>query len=212
MKLSNYFRFTWALRSEWLGIAPRRPGSVGSTAAQAPPRSHLGREICLLINYSFVDCCLLYGKRDSIRHHLLEVTFETATVPELRQKLLYTTPSGWWWWWWWRWWWWYRIGLPNITRWPVEPGPREVSAPDGATKRGAARNEGAGATRPLARILRGGILCSEVGARRVHIGTHTVKSPGSRTFSLSGETSPLQNKKLPRIPRFLPRRLGAQQN
>ena len=39
------------------------------------------------------------GKRDSIHHHLLEVTFETANVLGLRQKLLYTTPSGWWWWW-----------------------------------------------------------------------------------------------------------------
>ena len=37
------------------------------------------------------------GKRDSIHHHLPEVIVETATVPELRQKLLYTTPSGWWW-------------------------------------------------------------------------------------------------------------------
>ena len=37
------------------------------------------------------------GKRDSLHHHLLEVMFETATVPELRQTLLYTTPSGWWW-------------------------------------------------------------------------------------------------------------------
>ena len=27
------------------------------------------------------------GKRDSIHHHLLEVAFETATAPELRQKL-----------------------------------------------------------------------------------------------------------------------------
>ena len=35
--------------------------------------------------------------RDSIDHHLLEVICETATVPELRQKLLYATPSGWWW-------------------------------------------------------------------------------------------------------------------
>ena len=25
--------------------------------------------------------------------------FETATVPNIRQKLLSTTPSGWWWWW-----------------------------------------------------------------------------------------------------------------
>ena len=29
-----------------------------------------------------------YGRRDAIHHHLLEVTFETATVPESRQKLL----------------------------------------------------------------------------------------------------------------------------
>ena len=39
----------------------------------------------------------LIGKRDSIHHHLLEVTSETATVLELRRKPLYTTPSGWWW-------------------------------------------------------------------------------------------------------------------
>ena len=37
------------------------------------------------------------GKRDSILHHLLETISETASVLELRQKLLYTTPSGWWW-------------------------------------------------------------------------------------------------------------------
>ena len=37
------------------------------------------------------------GKRDSIHHHLLEVIFETATLPELGLKLLYTTSSGWWW-------------------------------------------------------------------------------------------------------------------
>ena len=36
------------------------------------------------------------GKRDSIHHHLLEAIPETANVLELRQKLLYTTPSGWW--------------------------------------------------------------------------------------------------------------------
>ena len=34
------------------------------------------------------------GKRDSIHHHLLEVSFETATIPELRQQLLYTTLLG----------------------------------------------------------------------------------------------------------------------
>ena len=44
------------------------------------------------------------GKRDSIYHHLLEATFETANMLEFGQKLLYTTPSGWWWWWWWWWW------------------------------------------------------------------------------------------------------------
>ena len=38
-----------------------------------------------------------YGKTDSIHHHHLKGNFETATVPELRQKPLYTTPSGWWW-------------------------------------------------------------------------------------------------------------------
>ena len=34
-----------------------------------------------------------------MRCHLLEVILETSTVPELSQKLLHTTPSGWWWWW-----------------------------------------------------------------------------------------------------------------
>ena len=37
-----------------------------------------------------------FGKRDSVHHHLLEAISETANVPELRQKLLYTTPSGCW--------------------------------------------------------------------------------------------------------------------
>ena len=36
------------------------------------------------------------GKRDSIHHHLPDAISETANVLELRQKLLYTTPSGWW--------------------------------------------------------------------------------------------------------------------
>ena len=36
------------------------------------------------------------GKRDSIHRHLLETSFETADVPDLRHELLYTTPSGWW--------------------------------------------------------------------------------------------------------------------
>ena len=49
------------------------------------------------------DTCIMYctGKRDSIHHHLLEVTFETTNVLESRQQPLYTNPSGWWWWWWW---------------------------------------------------------------------------------------------------------------
>ena len=45
----------------------------------------------------------IWEERDSIHHHLLEGTFETATATELGEKLLYTNPSGWW---------WYRIGLP----------------------------------------------------------------------------------------------------
>ena len=49
------------------------------------------------------------GKRDSIHHHLLETISETANVLELKQKLLYTIPSGWWWWWWWWLWWWWCI-------------------------------------------------------------------------------------------------------
>ena len=36
----------------------------------------------------------IFGKRDSTHHHLLEAISETAKVLELRQKLLYTTPSG----------------------------------------------------------------------------------------------------------------------
>ena len=39
------------------------------------------------------------GKRDSLHHHLLEAVSETANGLELRQKLLYTTPSEWWWRW-----------------------------------------------------------------------------------------------------------------
>ena len=35
------------------------------------------------------------GKRDSIHNDLLEAISETANVFELRQKLLYTTPSRW---------------------------------------------------------------------------------------------------------------------
>ena len=38
------------------------------------------------------------GKRDSMHHPLLETVSETASVLELRQRLLYTTPYGWWWW------------------------------------------------------------------------------------------------------------------
>ena len=34
--------------------------------------------------------------REILYHHLLEAISETATVLELRQQLLYTTPSGWW--------------------------------------------------------------------------------------------------------------------
>ena len=36
----------------------------------------------------------ILGKRDSIHYHLLEAISETATVLKLRQKLLYSTPSG----------------------------------------------------------------------------------------------------------------------
>ena len=46
-----------------------------------------------------VEAELVPGKTDSIHHELLEAIHETATVLELRQTLLYTTPSGWWWWW-----------------------------------------------------------------------------------------------------------------
>ena len=35
------------------------------------------------------------GKRDSIHHRLIE---EILRLSELRQRHLYTTPSGWWWW------------------------------------------------------------------------------------------------------------------
>ena len=45
------------------------------------------------------DFYCLSGKRASIHRHPLEAISETATVLELRQRILYTTPSGWWWWW-----------------------------------------------------------------------------------------------------------------
>ena len=47
------------------------------------------------ITFTIVEWQCMYGKRESIHRHLLEVICETATVPELRQKLLYTTPPGW---------------------------------------------------------------------------------------------------------------------
>ena len=57
-------------------------------------RGGVVKEVSLSLSLSLS----ISGKRGSIHHHLLEVIFETATVPELRRKLLYTTPSGWWWW------------------------------------------------------------------------------------------------------------------
>ena len=60
-------------------------------------------EPCLCFRFIFLSVasphtnpCFI-GKTDSIHHHHLKGNFETATVPELRQKPLYTTPSGWWW-------------------------------------------------------------------------------------------------------------------
>ena len=70
------------------------------------------------------------GKKDSIHHHLLlEVPFETAIVLELRQKPLYTTPSGWWWcWWcWWCWWWWWCI--ESVFREKAAAGRKFVALP-----------------------------------------------------------------------------------
>ena len=46
-----------------------------------------------ILYYTILHYTIL-GKTDSIHHQLLEGTFETANVLELRQKLLYTTPSG----------------------------------------------------------------------------------------------------------------------
>ena len=45
--------------------------------------------------YVYIYIYICVGNTDSI-HHLPEVIVETAAVPELRQRLLYTTPSGWW--------------------------------------------------------------------------------------------------------------------
>ena len=39
----------------------------------------------------------MWEERFHIHHHLLDTMFEADTVPDLRQKPLYTTPSGWWW-------------------------------------------------------------------------------------------------------------------
>ena len=52
--------------------------------------------VCIYI-YIYICTYIILGKTDSIHHHHLKGNFETATVPELRQKPLYTTPSGWWW-------------------------------------------------------------------------------------------------------------------
>ena len=68
-----------------------------ATPATATVRTAMLTPKCARSYSSCYEC----GKRDSIHHHLLEAISETAKVLELRQKFLYTTPSGWWWWWWW---------------------------------------------------------------------------------------------------------------
>ena len=62
----------------------------------------------MIVHYYTVVCRFRrlspVGKIYFIHHHLPEATSETANVLELRQKLLYNTPSRWrWWWWWWIW-------------------------------------------------------------------------------------------------------------
>ena len=58
---------------------------------------HLSPYVTQLMNGERMRCA--GGKTDSsIHRHLQEVTFETTSVLELRQKLLCTTPSGCWWW------------------------------------------------------------------------------------------------------------------
>ena len=47
-----------------------------------------------------ITISIITGKRDSTHHQLLEAISESGNMLELRQRLLYTTPSGWWWWWW----------------------------------------------------------------------------------------------------------------
>ena len=69
------------------------------------------------------------GKRDPIHHHLLETISEAANVLELRQKLLYTTPSGWW--------KVYKIALPR--RRPLPECPPESSGGMGGPSRAGAR-------------------------------------------------------------------------
>ena len=70
------------------------------------PQRTMDRVLASLLKYNPASCdeglgdyFKKLGKTDSIHHHLLEVTSETANVQELKQKLLYTTTSGWWWCW-----------------------------------------------------------------------------------------------------------------
>ena len=78
---------------------PSPPPQRGFEVQNAEGSVSLGRrEISI-----YVERRNFYGKKDSIHHHLLEAVSKTANVLELRQKLLYTTPSRWWWWWWWWW-------------------------------------------------------------------------------------------------------------
>ena len=90
------------------------------------------------------------GKRDSIHRHLLEVISETATVPELRQKLLYTTPSGWWW------------CIESVSRVPVRRPVRVVVQEDPGARHELRHGPALRHARPaplLAGFLLGGTTC-----------------------------------------------------
>ena len=87
----------------WVYVAglPNSKSESREQPPQAPLRSVGAPESSSPRCTNIVRVCAVHktGKRDSIHHHLLDVILETATVPELRQKLLHTNLSGWWWWW-----------------------------------------------------------------------------------------------------------------
>ena len=77
--------FVWTAQSDKVAIAAETPRTAAARQPGGPGSP--GSKVAMIH----------WEERFYTPYHLLEVTFETANVLELRQKLLYTTPSGWRW-------------------------------------------------------------------------------------------------------------------